>query len=73
LIAVTRFVSPLQLPHKLQNGLKKSYKDFWISDLFEVRNSDEHSYYVTLENADAKIVLRSVDKTNWRLFEKIEK
>ena len=34
LIAVTRFISPSQLPLSILTSLKKSYTDYWVSDLF---------------------------------------
>jgi len=35
-LAVTRYISSFQLPLNLQISLKKSYSNYWISDLFEV-------------------------------------
>ncbi|HMG68210.1 MAG TPA: hypothetical protein VK588_11005 [Chitinophagaceae bacterium] len=72
-LAVTRFISSFQLPLNLQNGLKKCYSNFWISDLFEMASNDETSYYVTLENADTKIVLKSTDGKEWSAFLKNKK
>ena len=57
LMAMTRNISSLDLPIKLQSGLKKGYEGYWISDLFEISNSDGTNYYITMENADSKIVL----------------
>src|SRR5687768_18617525 len=59
LIAMTRNISSLELPISLQTNLKNNYSKYWISDLFEISNSEGTSYYVTLENADSKIVLKS--------------
>src|SRR6478736_4397592 len=53
-LAVTRNISSLQLPLTLQTSLKRSYSNYWISDLFEVAKSDGTNYYVTLETADTK-------------------
>jgi hypothetical protein len=72
-IAVTRYISSLQLPFNLQIGLKNDYSKYWISDLFEMADKDGTTYYVTLENADAKIVLQSTDGKNWYTFEKNKK
>jgi hypothetical protein len=72
-IAVTRFISSLQLPHNLQSSLKRTYRSYWISDLFEMVTSDETGYFVTLENADTKIVLKSIDGSNWSLYLKSNK
>ncbi len=72
-LAVTRNISSLQLPLTLQTSLKRSYSNYWISDLFEVTKNDGTNYYVTLETADAKIILRSADGTNWSIYQKSKK
>ncbi|HEX3767258.1 MAG TPA: hypothetical protein VHT72_02735, partial [Puia sp.] len=50
LLAVTRFISPNQLPLQIFNSLKKDYSNYWVSDLFEIQTENGTSYYVTLEN-----------------------
>jgi hypothetical protein len=57
----------------LQGNLKKDYSDYWISDLFEVANNEGTSYYVTLENADTKMVLKASDGKSWRSYSKVKK
>lgn len=72
-IAVTRYISSVQLPLSLQSGLKKSYSDFWISDLFEVANQEGTAYYITLENADGRMILKSSNGQDWSVFQKGKK
>ncbi len=72
-MAVTRFISSFNLPINLQSNLKKSYSNYWISDLFEMANPDGTAYYVTLETADSKIVLKSADANKWTLYQKTQK
>ena len=72
-LAVTRYISSFQLPLNLQTSLKKSYSNYWISDLFEVARSSGTDYYVTFENADTKIMLRSVNGSDWYVYEKSKK
>ena len=72
-IAVTRNISSLQLPLSLQTSLKRSYNNYWISDLFEVAKTDGTNYYVTLETADTKIVLKSADGSDWSVYQKSRK
>lgn len=72
LLGLTRYVSLLDLPMALQNNLKKNYPGYWISDLFEAAKNDGTNYYLTLENADSKIVLKS-SGNNWNTFSKIKK
>jgi len=61
------------LPLNLQVSLKKSYGNYWITDLFETASHDGSSYYVTLETADTKIILKSTDGGNWSIDQKFKK
>jgi len=72
LLAVTRNIQSTQLPLQLLGDLKKNYSSYWISDLFELSSDNQSNYYITLENADAKVTLRSTG-TDWDLFEKTSK
>jgi len=72
-IAATRYISSLQLPLNLQTELKNSYSNYWVSDLFEVAGNDDTTYYITMENADTKIVLKSNDGKEWSLYHKNKK
>jgi pyruvate/2-oxoacid:ferredoxin oxidoreductase beta subunit len=72
-MAITRNISSVQLPLNLQSSLKKSYSNYWISDLFEMAGNAATGYYVTLENADATIVLKSTDGSDWTVFTKTKK
>jgi hypothetical protein len=73
LLGLTRYISSLDLPINLQAGLKKNYSGYWISDLFEVSNSDGTGYYITVENANSKIVLKSTGGQGWNLYKKTTK
>jgi hypothetical protein len=73
LMGLTRYISSLDLPINLQLDLKKEYTNFWISDLFEVSNTDGTSYYITLEDADTKIVLKSSGGNEWTEYSKSTK
>ena len=73
LMGLTRYISSLDLPISLQAGLKKEYSNYWISDLFEVSNSEGTAYYITLENADAKVILKSTGGENWKTYQKKSK
>ncbi len=73
LIATTRNISSLQLPISLQASLKKEYANYWVSELFEISNESGTQYYVTLENADNKLVLRSACYNEWKTYKKTSK
>ena len=72
LLGLTRYLSPDDLPISLQVNLKKNYQGYWISDLFEVAKNEGTAYYLTLENADTKIVLKS-SGNSWGEHNKIKK
>jgi hypothetical protein len=71
-LAVSQNISSVELPNSLKKGLKKVISNRWITDLFEITNNDQTSWYVTIESADEKIVLKS-DGGKWRVFQTIEK
>lgn len=73
LMAMTRNISSLDLPMSLQTSLKKAYSSYWISDLFELSNDDGTSYYITLESADTRIVLKSEGTSGWNVYKKSTK
>ena len=73
MLGLTSNISSLQLPITLQSSLKNNYEGYWITDLFEMANEDGTSYYVTLENADSKLVLKSVSNISWSNFKKQRK
>ena len=70
--AFTRNITVFQLPVYLQTALKNEYKEYWVSGLFELSNDDGTQYYVTLENADHQLILKSVSAT-WITFQKQRK
>jgi hypothetical protein len=74
LISVTRNISSLQLPIILQTELKKEYNNYWITDLFEMSNDYGAEYYLTLEDADNKTILKSsVGSNSWTVYLKLRK
>ncbi|HZH65518.1 MAG TPA: hypothetical protein VEY10_11565 [Flavisolibacter sp.] len=73
LVAVTRNITSVQLPVTLQTALKKSYEAYWISDLFELSDENGTTYYVTVENGDSKVTLKSTHSNDWTVFQKCRK
>jgi len=71
--ALVRNITSDQLPISLLTEVKKNYGDYWISDLFEMVSGDQTNYYITLENADRKIVLKSVSVSEWQQFSRMKK
>jgi hypothetical protein len=67
LLAVTHNITSTQLPLQLLIKLRRDYAGYWISDLFEYNANGSSSYFLTLENADSKVTLRSNDG-NWEKY-----
>jgi hypothetical protein len=73
LIAVTRNILADQLPITLFSDLKKNYSKTWITDLFELAKDGETYYYVTLEDSDSILTIRSTGTNGWEVYKKINK
>ena len=73
LLGLTRNITTSELPLKLQADLKKNYDTYWISDLFEAAREEGTSYYLTLEDADTRLVLRASADNSWTIYEKTKK
>ena len=73
LLGLTRYISPADLPMSLQISQKKNSDGYWVSDLFEVAKNATTVYYLTLENADSKKVLKSTGGSDWEVFKTVKK
>lgn len=73
MLSIARYISSVQLPVNLFANLKNEYTKYWISDLFEVSNSEGLHYYVTLETAESKLVMRSSNGGSWSTYSKSNK
>jgi hypothetical protein len=73
LLAVSRNLTSGQLPINLLTDVKKNYSNYWITQLFEIASKSENSYYITLENENQTIVLKSTGADGWELFKKDKK
>lgn len=73
LLGVTRNIVSSQLPINLLSDLKKSYNNYWITDLFEMGNNSNTTYYVTLENSTHTVVLKSTGTEGWSVYSRVKK
>ena len=73
LLGVTRNIVSSQLPMNLLVDVKKNYSQYWIADLFEMSAHNETTYYITLESANQKAVLKSTGSNGWEVFKKEKK
>jgi hypothetical protein len=72
LLAVSRNITSDQLPFQLLMQVKRDFADYWISDLFELTNDGNSNYYITLENADTRLTLRS-NGPDWDVYSRTVK
>ena len=72
LVAVVHHILSTDLPQDLIDQLKKDYGNYWITDLFELNSDEQHIYYVTMENADGTIALKSDGKSGWDFYKRIK-
>ncbi len=73
LLALIRNILSDQLPVELLMELKKKSNNYWVTELFEVATGDQTNYYVTLENGDEKVVLKSDGFDQWSVYSKEKK
>jgi hypothetical protein len=73
LMAVVRNILSTQLPIRLLMELKQNHTECWITDLFEMDSNGQTVYYVSLENSDTRITLRSSNSTSWETYQKENK
>jgi hypothetical protein len=62
-----------QLPARLLTTIKKSYKSYWITDLYKEVANGKITYYITLENADQKVQLNTTHSINWAVAHVVAK
>jgi hypothetical protein len=73
LLSVRRNILSDKLPVLPLLSLKKNYENYWISNLVEVSQFKQTAYYMTIENADYKLELKSVNNSKWQVYSKTEK
>ena len=72
-VATIRNITSSNLPLLLQTKLKSNYSDYWVTNLYELSKNEGTSYYITLENADQKIILKSAGDIDWTVNKKSNK
>ena len=67
-MGIASYILSDNLPVSLQNALKENYNGYWITDLFHVYVNNEPAYFITLQNADQKIMLRGEENRDWSYY-----
>jgi hypothetical protein len=70
---IVRNILSNQLPARLLTTIKKSYKDYWITDLYKEVTNGKVAYHITLENADQKVQLSTTHSINWAIAHVVPK
>ena len=73
LIAMTRNISSVNLPISLQVSLRSDFENLWITELVEVASEEGTVYYLTLEDADNKVQLKSSYGAEWNILKRQKK
>lgn len=73
LVAETQNLASTSLPKTLRKSLKNEMASRWITDVFVVSVEGDNTYYVTLENADTSVMLKSVGAKKWATYKVTEK
>lgn len=69
LVNVIRHIAAKQLPMFLINSFQARYPHYWLSELFELSTEDGVTYFMTLENAEKKIIIKSAYGSDWTLYQ----
>jgi hypothetical protein len=73
LIGVTRHMSSTELPLFLLYSLKENHGNYWITNVVEESNKNGFSFYVTLEDAKTRIILKSKHGSSWTVYSQQQK
>ncbi|HMF70053.1 MAG TPA: hypothetical protein VK616_01185 [Flavitalea sp.] len=72
MLGVSRNLSSSDLPFNLRMNLQSYFEKYWVTEAFEYATPASDSYYVTLENADSKLILKS-ESGRFYVYKKIVK
>ena len=67
LLAITHNILSTGLPINLLMKIKGDYSDCWITDCFEFDANGSTSYFISLENANTKLILHS-NGADWETY-----
>ena len=62
-----------RLPVSLQSEIKEKYTGYWITDLFHFNINNVPGFFITLENADHKIMLKAEQNKGWSFYSEVKK
>jgi len=56
------------LPATLLSDIKTKFQGYWITDLANYEVAGKNGFLITIENADEKFVLKSMDSQHWQVY-----
>ena len=67
-MGVAKNVLSDKLPVTLQADVKTKFQGYWITDLANYEVAGKNGFLITIENADEKLVLKSMDSQHWQVY-----
>ena len=56
------------LPATLLSEIKTKFQGYWVTDLANYEVGGKSGFLITIENADEKLVLKSMDSQHWQVY-----
>jgi hypothetical protein len=72
MLGVSRNITTNDLPLNLRKDLSSYFEKYWITNAFEYATPISDSYYITIENADTKLILKGESGT-FSIYKKTNK
>jgi hypothetical protein len=72
-VSVVKNVSLTELPSSLRTATRKHFKNYWITELVHINSEAGKGYYVIFEDADHKVIMKSVNDRRWVVYQTMEK
>lgn len=74
-VALGRNIHISHLPINLITDVNVTYfqKGYWATAAFEVSKDDESAFYMSVENADEKLLLKSINLSEWMVYKSTTK
>ena len=73
LVGISRNIKTNQLPINLETSLNDYKVKGWIIELFEFASESNTNYFATIENANEKLLIKSLGDNSWIVYKKIKK
>ena len=72
-MGLATYISTDRLPATLRSVINEKYSGYWITDLFHSDINNTQGYFITLENADRKFMLKAEENKSWSFYSEVKK